>query len=185
MKWFVYAVSIIYLFTIIVIPYVAPLLIQNKSYFEHPNGMKIVPILLAANLFLGVYYTLSVWYKVSAKTKIGSLPAFGGAAITLILNYLLIPKMGFMGAAYTTMITYASMVVFGYLLCRKYFPIPYQLVPILTSLFLSFSLGYLALNLPENLIGFASKIVSLICLIAFIYLYEKRFNQSPIAHDNR
>ncbi len=185
MKWFVYAVSIIYLFTIIVIPYVAPLLIQNKSYFEHPNGMKIVPILLAANLFLGVYYTLSVWYKVSAQTKIGSLPAFGGAIITLLLNYILIPQMGFMGAAYTTMITYASMVIFGFLLCKKYYPIPYQLFPILFSLFLSFSLGYLVLNLPDGFLGIASKSLSLLILVAFIYIFEKRFNQSPIAHDNR
>ena len=184
MKWFVYEVSLIYLTTIVIIPYIAPWLIQNKAYFEHPDGMRAVPILLAANLFLGVYYTLSVWYKVSAQTKIGSLPAFGGAIITLVLNYILIPKIGFMGAAYTTMITYASMVVFGYFLCAKYYPIPYQIFPIITSLLLTFSLGYLALIVPSNWIGVTIKICSIFALIGTIYLYEKRFNQSPIAHDN-
>jgi O-antigen/teichoic acid export membrane protein len=184
MKWFVYAVSIIYLVTIVIIPYVAPLLIQNKSYFENPDGMRAVPILLAANLFLGVYYTLSVWYKVSAQTKIGSLPAFGGAIVTLVLNYLLIPKIGFMGSAYTTMIAYASMVVLGYFLCRKYYPIPYQMFPILSSLILTFGLGYLALNIPQNWIGLTIKIASIIVLVGAIYIYEKYFYQSPIAHDN-
>lgn len=184
MKWFVYAVSIIYLVTIVIIPYVAPLLIQNKSYFENPDGMRAVPILLAANLFLGIYYTLSVWYKVSAQTKIGSLPAFGGAIITLVLNYLLIPKIGFMGSAYTTMITYASMVVFGYFLCAKYYPIPYQMVPIISSLILAFGLGYLALNAPQNWIGISLKIASIIILVGAIYIYEKYFYQSPIAHDH-
>jgi hypothetical protein len=84
MKWFVYVVAIIYLGTLLILPYIAPILIQNPAYFDHPDGMKIVPYLLAANLFLGLYYTLSVWYKVSEKTHIGAIPAFTGAAITLI-----------------------------------------------------------------------------------------------------
>jgi len=185
MKWFVYAVSIIYLGTMIIVPFIAPYLIQNPEYFKHPNGMNAVPILLAANLFLGIYYTLSVWYKVSAQTKIGSLPAFGGAIVTLILNYILIPKLGFMGSAYTTLIAYASMVVFGYLLCRKYYPIPYEMFPILASLFLTFTLGYLVLQTQNMQMHIAIKLASFVSLIAGIYIYEKYIYKSPIAHDQR
>jgi O-antigen/teichoic acid export membrane protein len=184
MKWFVYAVSIIYLFTIVILPYIAPLLIRNKAYFNHPSGMKIVPILLAANLCLGIYYTLSVWYKVSGKTKIGALPAFAGAIITLALNYILIPKIGFLGSAYTTLIAYASMVVFGYFLCQKYFPIPYQLLPILGSIFIAIASGYMILNIENTVLSICAKILSLSILVGGIYIYEKFIYVSPIKNEN-
>lgn len=185
MKWFVYAVSIIYLGTMIIVPFIAPYLIQNPEYFKHPNGMNAVPILLAANLFLGIYYTLSVWYKISAQTKIGSLPAFGGAIVTITLNYLLIPKLGFMGSAYTTLIAYASMVIFGYLLCRKFYPIPYEMFPIIGSLFLTFTLGYLVLQTQNMQTHIVIKLASFVSLIAGIYIYEKYIYKSPISHDQR
>lgn len=184
MKWFVYAVSIIYLFTIIILPYISPLLIRNQAYFNHPSGMKIVPILLAANLCLGIYYTLSVWYKVSGNTKIGALPAFAGATLTLILNYWLIPKIGFVGSAYTTLIAYASMVILGYFLCQKYFPIPYPLVPILGSIFLAIGMGYFILNIEGFWLSIISKALSLFILVGGIYLYEKYIYISPISHEN-
>ncbi len=74
MKWFVYVVAIIYLGTLLILPYIAPILIQNPAYFEHPDGMKIVPYLLAANLFLGLYYTLSVWYKLALSPPLQAPP---------------------------------------------------------------------------------------------------------------
>jgi O-antigen/teichoic acid export membrane protein len=184
MKWFVYALSIIYLLTIVIIPYIAPLLIRNKAYFNHPSGMKIVPILLAANLCLGLYYTLSVWYKVSGKTKIGALPAFAGAFITLSLNYYLIPRIGFLGSAYTTLIAYASMVIMGYFLCQKYYPIPYALLPILGSIFIAVGSGYLILSIENTIISFCAKILSFAILIGGIYIYEKFIYVSPIKNEN-
>ncbi len=172
MKWFVYAVSIIYIGTLLVLPYIAPLLIQNPAYFDHPDGIKIVPFLLAANLFLGIYYTLSVWYKVSEKTHMGAIPAFIGAGITLVLNIGLIPKIGILGAAITTLITYATMCVIGYLLSRKYYPIPYNLSQILGVLSTAFILGYIILNLQ---LGFFGNAALFALFLATIYIYEKRF----------
>jgi O-antigen/teichoic acid export membrane protein len=171
MKWFVYVVSVIYLGTLLILPYIAPILIQNPEYFQHPDGMKIVPYLLAANLFLGLYYTLSVWYKVSEKTHIGAIPAFTGAAITLILNLWLIPKIGILGAAITTLITYFSMVLVGYFLSRKYYPIPYDLPRILITLSVTFLLGYILINAQ---LGFIGKSLIFIAFLAFLYLYETR-----------
>jgi O-antigen/teichoic acid export membrane protein len=130
-----------------------------------------VPYLLAANLFLGLYYTLSVWYKVSEKTHIGAIPAFTGAAITLILNFWLIPKIGILGAAITTLITYFSMVVMGYILSRKYYPIPYNLPRILVTLTLTFLLGYVLLNAQ---LGFIGNSLIFIAFLLFLYLYETR-----------
>jgi hypothetical protein len=77
------------------------------------------------------------------------------------------------------------MVVFGYLLCRKYYPIPYEMFPILASLFLTFTLGYLVLQTQNMQMHIAIKLASFVSLIAGIYIYEKYIYKSPIAHDQR
>jgi O-antigen/teichoic acid export membrane protein len=136
--------------------------------------MEIVPILLAANLFLGIYYTLSVWYKVSEQTKIGSLPAFAGATITLILNLFLIPKFGFVGSAYTTLFTYIVMVLAGFLLCRKYYPIPYNLKLILPLLLGCFFLGWMIQQMPSDILGVFYRSVLFFVFFGGIYLAEKK-----------
>lgn len=179
MKWFVYVISTLYLGTILMLPYIAPLLIQNPAYFEHPDGMKLVSYLLVANLFLGIYYTLSVWYKVSEKTNIGTIPAFIGAGITIALNFYLIPKIGIKGAAITTLVTYGSMVVIGYLLSLKYYPIPYDLKSIWGTLIVAFILGFIMNNPTWNL-PFLSKAIIFTTLILLLFLNEKR-----LKHGNR
>ncbi|KAF0198365.1 MAG: polysaccharide biosynthesis protein [Bacteroidetes bacterium] len=91
------------------------------------EGVGIVPILLLANLFLGVFYNLSVWFKLTDRTKTGAAISLAGAAITLILNFILIPVMGYMGAAWATLICYASMMVISYLAGQKHYPVSYNL----------------------------------------------------------
>ena len=94
-------------------------------------GLPIVPILLMANLFLGVFYNLSIWYKLTGQTKFGAYIALFGAAITLGLNWLLIPRFDYMGAAWTTFACYFSMMVVSYLLGQKYYHVNYDLKRIL------------------------------------------------------
>ncbi len=183
MKWFVYAVTTIFLGTLLILPWIAPLLIRNPEYFKHPYGMKIVPILLIANMMLGIYYTLSVWYKVSGQTKIGAYPAFAGAFITIFLNLLFIPKFGILASAYTTLISYASMVVFGYLLSKKYYPIPFEYSRILGAIFTSLLISWGMLNLPNTLIGYSLKITLLILFVSSIFWIEKR-TQHYAEHKN-
>ena len=89
-------------------------------------GLDIVLILLLANLFLGLYYNLAAWFKLADKTQFAAYIGFAGAAITLIFNLLLIPKMGYLGAAWATLSCYFAMVALCYLLGQRYFPIPYQ-----------------------------------------------------------
>lgn len=98
--------------------------IPNEDYWE---GLKIVPILLLANVFLGIYYNQSIWYKLADKTKYGAYIAIVGAIITLTLNYILIPVMGYMGAAWATISTYFTMMVLSHVLGQKHYPIKYNL----------------------------------------------------------
>ena len=97
--------------------------IQDEAYHA---GLDVVPILLLANLFLGMYYNLSVWYKVSEKTRFGAYLSVAGAAITIGLNTLLIPTMSYMGSAWATLICYASMCVMSYVFSRRHYPISYN-----------------------------------------------------------
>lgn len=98
--------------------------IRSKAYWE---GLHVVPILLLANICLGMYYNLSIWYKITDKTKLGAVVAAGGAIITLILNWWWIPVWGYTGSAWATLICYFSMLVISYLQGQRYFPVPYPL----------------------------------------------------------
>jgi O-antigen/teichoic acid export membrane protein len=77
-------------------------------------------------MFLGIYYNLSIWYKLSDNNKKGANISLMGAGITLLLNFLLIPIYGYTGSAWTTFICYFSMMLVCYMLGKKYYPIPYH-----------------------------------------------------------
>ena len=93
-------------------------------------GLPVVPILLLANLFLGVYVNLSVWYKLSDRTMLGAYVSIGGAIITILLNILWIPTMGYMGSAYATLICYGLMALVSYILGQRYYPVPYEAIKV-------------------------------------------------------
>lgn len=97
--------------------------IREKEYW---HAMEIVPYIILANLMLGIYTNLSVWYKIQDRTKVGAYISTFGAVLTLILNYILIPKIGLLGSAIATLIVYASMMLISYFLGQKSYPIPYD-----------------------------------------------------------
>lgn len=97
--------------------------IQNEAMWE---GLKIVPILLVANMSLGVYYNLSFWYKLSQNTYAALIITFIGAALTLLINFLFIPAYGYMASAWATLACYGSMMVISYFWGKKVFPVPYE-----------------------------------------------------------
>lgn len=125
MHWFVIVCSFIFLAVMMYIDFVKLLIGE-----EFREGLGVVPILLLANLCLGVFFNLSIWYKLTGKTSWGAWLAIFGAVITLVLNFILIPTMGYMGAAWATLICYASMMVLSYFGNQKYFPVPYRLLPL-------------------------------------------------------
>jgi O-antigen/teichoic acid export membrane protein len=98
--------------------------IQNESYWV---GLQVVPILLMANIFLGIYYNQSIWYKLSGKTKFGAYIALAGAGLTIIINVIYIPQYGYMASAYATLIVYFIQMLISYILGQKHYPIPYNL----------------------------------------------------------
>ena len=100
------------------------LFIRNEAYYV---GLKVVPILLLANVFLGIYYNQSIWYKLSGQTKFGAFIAIGGALLTVVLNVVFIPIYGYMASAWATLIVYAFQMIASYLLGQKHYPIAYNL----------------------------------------------------------
>lgn len=98
---------------------------MGRSHPEYWTGLKVVPILMLAKLFLGVYYNLSVWYKLTNQTLIGAWITLGGAAITVLINFLFIPSLGYMACAIATICCYGFMMIVSYKLGQKYYPIPY------------------------------------------------------------
>ncbi len=105
------------------LPVFSQIFLQAEVFRE---GSDVVPILLLANLMLGLYYNFSVWYKVTDKTRIGAYIGLGGAAITVALNLLLIPRYGFYGCAWTTLACYTSMAMAAVLLGQRRYAIPYR-----------------------------------------------------------
>ncbi len=115
--------------------------LMNELYWQ---GLIIVPILLLANLFLGVYNNLSIWFKITDKTYFGTIIAILGAFITILFNMLLIPWLGYFGSAITTLVCYSSMAIIAYLLGQKYYPVPYKPISNLLIIISATLLSYLS-----------------------------------------
>ncbi|MEI6851334.1 MAG: oligosaccharide flippase family protein [Bacteroidota bacterium] len=122
MKYFVIVCSLIFLGVMLYID-VAKYFVGQK-YWE---GLKIVPILLLANMCLGIFYNLSIWYKLTDKTRYGAYLSIFGAMVTLSLNFLLIPIIGYMGSAWATFACYASMMVLSFFIGQKHYYVKYNL----------------------------------------------------------
>jgi O-antigen/teichoic acid export membrane protein len=90
------------------------------------EGVHIVPVVLAANLIMGIFFNLSIWYKLTNKTHYGAILVLLGAAITIVTNLLFIPKYGYVASAWAHLLCYSTMVVLSFAWSRKHFPIPYR-----------------------------------------------------------
>ncbi|MDT8415275.1 MAG: oligosaccharide flippase family protein [Flavobacteriaceae bacterium] len=126
--------SIVVLAVVVFSDFLKTILIRDSAYWE---AMKVVPLLLFANLFLGIYHNLSVAYKVTDKTLVGAGISVFGAVVTLGINFWLIPSMSYMGSAIATFAAYGSMMLLSLYLGRKYMIIPYHFKKSGLYLFLS------------------------------------------------
>lgn len=122
MQWFMLFCACIFVTVTVYLDYFGWFV--GESYRE---GLFVVPILLLANIFLGAYVNLSIWYKLSDKTALGAIVSIVGSLITITLLYLWIPTFGYAGAAWATLSCYAFMATASYLLGQKFFPVPYNL----------------------------------------------------------
>jgi O-antigen/teichoic acid export membrane protein len=171
MTYFVIVVCTIFLFVVAYLD-IFKYFINNEVLWE---GLVIVPILLAANVFLGIYYNLSIWYKLSQKTSYGALISIGGALVTIVLNLILIPKMGYEGAAWATLICYLLMVIASYILGQKHYPINYDLKRIigymLFALLLFLTSNFLISPLP-NIEKYTFNTLILAVYLGVAYYFE-------------
>lgn len=122
--YFVLLGSAILLGVVVFIEVLGQLFIQNSIYRE---ALPVVPIILLGSFCLGIYYNLSVWYKVTDRTQYGAYISFVGALLTVIINMAFIPKLGYRASALATLAAYASMMLLSYALGRRYYPVPYKL----------------------------------------------------------
>ncbi|OWY20203.1 polysaccharide biosynthesis protein [Sphingobacteriales bacterium UPWRP_1] len=140
------------------------------------EGLAVVPFLLLANLFLGMYYNLSIWYKLTNKTQLGAYISVGGAFITILLNLLLVPLWGYMGAAWATLACYGAMTLASYLAGQHYYAVPYQSARILGYIGLGTAMvvadHYWLVNLPGNLLAFTVRVSLLLLFMGVVYLHE-------------
>ena len=118
----------------------------DSKYWE---GLSVVPILLFANLLLGINFNLNIWYKLENKTKLGAYITFLGLGITLVGNLLLIPPLGYMGAAWATLISTIAMTAYSYYLNQKHSPIRYDLRRIGAHLAVAAAIGFLGFYVFE------------------------------------
>lgn len=167
-KYFVIFGSFILLSVIVFADLFKLLMIRDSSYWV---AMKVVPLIILANFFLGIYTNLSVWYKLIDKTYIGAYISIVGALITLALNYLLIPSMSYMGSAIATIAAYGSMMLISYYLGNKYYPIPYDLKKI--GAYLSLSIFFSVVSFYGFRENYFVGIALLIVFLYFIYHNEK------------
>lgn len=142
---------------------------------EFRKGIYIVPILLLANVCVGIYYNLSAWYKLTDKTIYGTIIGIGGAVITVALNFVLIPMYGFLGCAIATLVCYATMMIWSYVLGQKYYPIPYQVGKI--TLYFALSIATILISvygLEQLPYATIYKVLLALTFSSLIYILEFR-----------
>lgn len=180
MKFFVITITLMFLVVTLYLPVIKYFV--GKNYWV---GLPVVPILLLANMFLGIYYNLSIWYKLSNKTTAGAIITVTGAAITIIINRLFIPSFGFMACAWATFFCYGSMMVISYVWGQKEYRIPYaskKLVAyIIIVVILYFIHKALSILVPFMVVSLVIASILLFIYAWFILLVErKEFQKMPI-----
>jgi len=140
------------------------------------SGLNVVPILLMANFCLGVFFNLSIWYKLTGQTKWGAYLTIFGAVITLMGNFVFIPLYGYMASAWATLICYAGMMVLSYFIGNKHYPVNYNLKRTLGYLSLALLLFALSnyLEIKSDALDIAAKNFLLVLFVIIVFIFERK-----------
>jgi O-antigen/teichoic acid export membrane protein len=142
------------------------------------EGLAIVPLLALGNVFLGIYYNLSIWYKLTHKNMLGAYITIGGAVITILLNIILIPKYHYLGAAIATFCCYLFMMIVSYMLGQKHYPVPYAKKKLIAYIVLVVLIYLLHLGLvylwDNNWFNFGTATLLLILFTLFVGKIERK-----------
>lgn len=137
---------------------------------EYWAGIDIVPILLLAYLFLGIYYNFSAWFKITDRTYYGTIITCIGAVVTLIGNYFLIPVAGYTGSSFTALLCYFSMTVICYVLGQRFYPIPYTVGKDLLYVICTTAIVY-GVYYVDKMLGLSSQVVATLFHAIVILVY--------------
>ena len=168
LEFFVIFGSIILLTVIVFSDILKVIFIGDKAYWE---AMWIVPIILLANFCLGIYHNLSVWYKITDRTKFGAYISVVGALITLAINLIFIETYSYKASAVATLSAYAIMMLLSYYFGRKYYPIPYNLKKI--GVYFMGSVGLSALSFYQFRGNYIIGISMIIVFLSIVYFSER------------
>ncbi|NPD47972.1 MULTISPECIES: polysaccharide biosynthesis C-terminal domain-containing protein [unclassified Lentimicrobium] len=166
MHWFVIFGSLIFLGAMFFID-----IIQYFIGNAYRDGIMVVPILLMGNLMLGIYYNLSFWYKLTDKTMYGAWFSVIGAMVAIVLNFILVPKYGMLGSAWSVFIAYLIPAILSYVIGRKHYPIPYKVNSMIAYPIIVVALYVLSAQLEWNLLG---RIIIFILFSFGVLVYENK-----------
>ncbi len=157
------------------------LFIDIFVYFIGPDfrsGMHVVPVILMANLFMGIFFNLSIWYKLQNLTLYGAGIVSTGAVVTFLINYFFIPKYGYVASAWSHFISYGIMVLLSYFLGKRHFPVNYDVRRILLYGIAGTALYYLDrfASIDSVILSYLAKSGMILGYLLFIYGLEKRRN---------
>ena len=169
LEFFVAIGSVILLTVVVFADVLKPFIVRSEGYWE---AMWVVPIILLANFCLGIYHNLSVWYKITDKTKYGAYISIIGAVVTLVINIAFIKEFSYKASAVATLMAYGIMVFLSYYYGRKYYPIPYNLKKI--GMYLFVSILFSGLSFYKFREHYMVGISMLIVFLTIIFIAEKK-----------
>ena len=168
MKYFVICGSLMLVFIMAYLNLFKELIVRDESYWI---AIDIVPIILLANLCLGIYFNLAIWYKLTDRTQYGMYLSIFGAVITIAFNYIMIPRIGFMASAWATLAAYGSMMAVSYLMGQKKYEVPYDLKRILSYLLIAIVLSILTLITNTN---YYLNSLLVLLFLAIVFILERK-----------
>lgn len=168
MKYYILFCLFIFLGTMMNMPW-----LQKAISEKYRAGLAVVPILLLANLCVGIYWNLSIWFKLTGQTRFGAVITIVGAVITLSINFAFIPTFGYMACAWATLTSYFAMMTISYVAGQKHYPIKYNLRSI--SVFTGLALGfYFISTIYSSMENTTLKLIlNNALLILFAYVFYK------------
>jgi O-antigen/teichoic acid export membrane protein len=154
---------------------------NNPSYAE---GLYIVPMLMVSKIFLGIYYNLSIWYKLTNKNTMGAVITMIGAGVTILINYLFIPSLGYLACAIANISCYGIMMLMSYWLGNKYYSIPYHWMKSLGYMVFSYLLYlahhfYRAQSSDLFMIHLMGVALSAVFIVIVLVLEKQEFKKIP------
>jgi len=173
MKYFVILGLLIFLGVMFYMDILKFFIGSSKSGYH--EGIKVVPWLLMGNLFLGIFYTQSLWYKLTDQTHFGARFAIVGAIITIVLNVVFIPFYGYMACGYAFFAASLVMTVTSYIVGQKYFPVKYDLKRIGVYFLIAMSLYIIEINVvfSDKFLRLGFNTILLMIFLLFIIIKEK------------